>query len=143
MLVLNQDNKLFMGERAGVPGEWQFPQGGIEAEFSEEENVLKELYEELGVEKEHFEILKKLKATNAYDWEQIPEYAKGKWRGQKQSFWLVSFKGKDSDINLSRFEEELMNFRWCTPDEVRTLASPRRLKGYQAPLKELEAYLAL
>ncbi|MCO6431269.1 MAG: NUDIX domain-containing protein [Deltaproteobacteria bacterium] len=138
MLVVNQSGRLFLGERNGSPGVWQFPQGGVEPHLSEEENVIKELHEELGIDERHIEIVKRLKTRHQYDFSKVPEYAVGKWRGQKQSFWLVRFLGKDSDIKLDRFSPEFSSFRWCTVDEVRSLAEPKRLPGYNSALQEFE-----
>lgn len=142
MLVLNSSDLLFLGERNRSPGIWQFPQGGVESKDSLEENVIRELEEELGIEREMISIIKKLKATHEYEFSDPPKYAIGRWRGQSQTFWLVRFKGSDQDIQLDRHNPEMMNFKWCTPEEVRTLAEPRRLPGYQAPLREVEEYLA-
>ncbi len=137
MILRNREGKYFLGERAGEPGIWQFPQGGVETEFSLEENVIRELSEELGAKKKLFKIVKKLAATHEYDFRKAPAYAAGKWRGQAQTFWLVEFLGDDSEINLSLHEPEFMNFCWCTPDEVRQKAEPVRLTGYEKALKEL------
>src|SRR5262245_38788123 len=93
MLLLNKDNLIFLGERHGNPGVWQFPQGGVEEGLSLEENVIKELHEEVGADKELFKIIKKLNAKHEYDFRTVPEYAKGVWRGQSQTFWAVRFEG--------------------------------------------------
>jgi putative (di)nucleoside polyphosphate hydrolase len=138
MLVLNQEQRIFVGEREGSPGVWQFPQGGAETNTPLEENVLRELHEELGAEKSRFRIIKKLTATNEYDFSDPPGYAIGKWRGQAQTFWLVEFLGTDADFKLDRYDQEFSDFRWCTIQEVRQLAEPKRLRGYEAALKELE-----
>ena len=140
-LVINHDNLLFLAERWQEEGHWQFPQGGSEPEFSPEQNVLRELNEELGAPQDKFKIIKKLETTYEYQWESPPSYALGKWSGQRQSFWLVRFLGKDCDINLAAYQQELMNWRWCTVAEVKTLAHPRRLKGYIPALAEFEGWL--
>ncbi|RIL11965.1 MAG: RNA pyrophosphohydrolase [Proteobacteria bacterium] len=137
MLILNKERKLFLGERLGEPGVWQFPQGGVDTGQSLEENVLRELEEELGAPRARFRILRKLSATHQYDWGTTPAYAIGRWRGQSQTFWLVEFLGTDSEINLSKNDPELSDYKWCTIDEVRKLAEPKRLIGYEAALKEL------
>lgn len=142
MLVFNQDNKLFLGERNGEPGIWQFPQGGVEAGLSLEENVLRELEEELGLNRKNLEIIKKLNATHVYDFRNIPDYAVGKWRGQSQTFWLVKFLGSNLEIDLFAHEPEFMNFCWCSVDEVREKAEPIRLPGYEAALVEFSEYLS-
>jgi len=141
MIVCNNHGKLFLGERAGAPGIWQFPQGGIEEGASLEENVLRELYEELGANKSLFSIVKKLKAEHSYEFEETPAYAVGKWRGQAQQYWLVRFKGCDSEINLEKFEKELVRFKWCSLEELRNLAEDKRLVGYEKALPEVEEYL--
>lgn len=141
MLVINQEGKIFLGERAGNPGIWQFPQGGVEENKSLEESVLRELHEELGVEESSLHIIRKLDAVNEYDWTDPPAYGKGKWRGQSQTYWLVEFTGDDREINLSRFEDEFMSWRWCTLQEVRMLAEPKRLPAYERALAEIEGYL--
>jgi len=140
MLLFNKEGRLFLGERAGAADVWQFPQGGAEEGLSLEENVVKELREELGVEKEKVRVVKRLSATNEYEWETPPVYAVNKWRGQSQTFWLVEFLGEDSEINLSRFDPELMSWKWCTVEEVRATAEPKRLQGYLGSLAEFEEY---
>lgn len=143
MLVFNKEKKLFLGERHGSSGVWQFPQGGVEPNSSLQENVLRELQEEIGVPANRLNIIGALKTTNEYEWEQTPSHAIGKWRGQSQTFWLVEFFGRDEEINLEAHEQEFMSWRWCTADEVRQMAEPKRLKGYSGALVEFEDYLKL
>lgn len=137
MLLLNKNGKLFLGERNGEPGVWQFPQGGAEKEFTLEENVLKELHEETGADKKHFKIIKKLKSRHRYKFDKVPKYARGKWCGQSQTFWLVKYLGKNSNFKLKRFKPEFMDYCWCSINEVLDLTEPKRLKGYRKVLKEL------
>lgn len=141
ILLCNSEGKLFLGERNGEKAVWQFPQGGVEPDCSVEENVLRELSEEVGAQRRHLSIIKKLNATHSYTFTKTPKYAEGKWRGQTQTFWLVEFTGKDSDIKLDTHEPEFMAWQWCTPEKVRALAEPKRLPGYEAPLLEFEEYL--
>lgn len=143
MLLYNSKGQLFLGERNHEAGIWQFPQGGAEPTLTPEENVIKELGEELGVEPSQICITKQLKATHTYDFVTPPPYAVGRWRGQTQTFWLVEFFGQDSDINLNLHSPaEFMSWKWCSPDEVRSLAEPKRLPGYAAALAEFEELLA-
>lgn len=138
LLIRNSENLLFLGERAGHPGHWQFPQGGVEEEMTLEENALSEAHEELGADPSLFRVVTRLNATYEYEWDDPPRYGKEKWRGQKQTFWIMDFLGKDSDIDLENSDKEFMAYRWCTPEEVIKYAHPIRLKGYLAPLKEYE-----
>ncbi len=142
MLVFNRVGHLFLGQRHGEPLTWQFPQGGVDSGQSLEENVLRELEEELGAAQRFFEIVQRLKATHTYDFTAPRSYGTDLFRGQTQTFWLVRFLGSDSAINLSTAEPEFMGWGWYSPAEVRAKAEPRRLGGYLAPLNEFESYLA-
>lgn len=141
MLVYNAKGQLFLGERKSTEGHWQFPQGGAEPEYSLRENVKRELREELGLEQATIGKLLKLRSTHEYEWRKPPSYAKGRWRGQAQTFWLVEFVGKNSDISLNAHDEpEFSSWRWCAPRTVRTLAAPHRLAGYEGALREFESF---
>lgn len=144
MLVYNKKGKFFLGERAGKErGRWQFPQGGVESTLTLRQNVYKELSEELGLSKESIGRVRKLKAKHSYDWDKVPAYARGKWRGQAQTFWLVEFIGKDKDINLEAdLEQELQSWKWCSAKQVLKLAEAKRIPGYIEPLKEAETLLS-
>jgi putative (di)nucleoside polyphosphate hydrolase len=135
--VYNSKGKLFLGERCGEPGHWQFPQGGAEARYTLRQNVLRELREELGLKKAHIGKVTKLAATHEYEWRTPPRYAHKKWRGQKQTFWLVEFVGTDTDIDLTSDKEpEFSSWRWCSVAEVKRRAPAFRRAGYLKPLRE-------
>jgi putative (di)nucleoside polyphosphate hydrolase len=137
MLVYNTKGKLFLGERYGEPGHWQFPQGGAESRYTLRQNVFRELREELGLKKRSIGKITKLESTHEYEWRTPPRYAHKKWRGQKQTFWLVEFVGTDSDIDLTTHNEpEFASWRWCSVAEVKRSAAPFRLAGYKGPLRE-------
>ena len=143
MLVFNRRGQLFVGERIGKPGHWQFPQGGVEPGESQKANVLRELHEELGINKNQIGTLIKLRARHSYLWKKIPSYARGKWFGQRQSFWLVEFTGRDRDIDLANTKEpEFSAWRWCSPRTVRRVAASERIGGYEVALREFEEYRA-
>lgn len=136
ILLCNQNRHLFIGERAGEPGHWQFPQGGVEAQVSLEENALREIEEETGIPKAYLHVIKKLDSTHRYDFRRIPDYAKGKFRGQEQTFWVIEFRGGDHLINLETEHPEFANWAWCPPDEIANRVSPLRMPGYEGPLAE-------
>ncbi|MFN4896406.1 MAG: NUDIX domain-containing protein [Pseudomonadota bacterium] len=143
MLVYNRKGQLFLGERLGQPGHWQFPQGGVEPGEALKANVLRELREEIGISKEQIGAIVKLRARHSYLWKRIPSYAKGRWVGQKQTFWLVEFIGRDGDIDLASAEEpEFNRWRWCSVGVVRRLAAAERLPGYEKALEEFLEYVA-
>ena len=141
ILLFNSDRQLLLGERNGTPGAWQFPQGGVELDQSIEGNVLREIEEELGLAAHLVEIVGCMKARNRYDFENPPEYAKGVWRGQDQTFWVVKFLGIDADLNVNTANPEFSAWCWCSVAEVRSKAEKRRLGGYEAALREFEEVL--
>jgi len=145
MLVFKRvasDYKYLLGQRLGEPTIWQFPQGGVESGDSLEDAVYRELQEELGSPISNFKIRARLKHSHRYDFKTPPSYAIGRYRGQEQSFWLVEFLANDQQISLNGQHPEFMGFRWCNAIEVRTLADPIRLAGYEGALCEAAAILS-
>lgn len=137
MLLYNARGRLFLGERHGKAGHWQFPQGGAESKYTPKENVIRELREELGITRRHIGKIKKLTSRHQYEWRTPPSYAKNRWRGQKQTFWLVEFTGSDEDIDLTWYKEpEFQAWRWCSVAEVKRRAASFRLAGYKGALRE-------
>ncbi len=104
--------------------------------MSPEENVIEELYEELGAERECFRIVQRLEATHEYEFQNPPPYAINKWRGQAQSFWIVEYLGDDEEIKLDRFDAEFSDWKWAEPEKLLDQVDPVRRSGYQAPLAE-------
>lgn len=140
MLVYNRKGRLFLGERCNKSGHWQLPQGGAEPRYTLKENVIREVREELGVKRRHLGRIKKLQSKHEYEWEKTPKYARGRWRGQKQTFWVVEFTGTDDDIDLESFREpEFSSWRWCSVSEVKRRAAPIRRAGYRDALAEFTA----
>lgn len=140
MLLFNRKGSLLLGERDRERGHWQLPQGGAEPRYSPRENVIRELREELGIKRRHLGKIIKLSARHEYEWETPPAYGRGRWRGQKQTFWVVEFLGDDSDIDLRSHEvPEFQSWRWCSVNEVKRRVPKFRMVGYRAPLQEFLA----
>jgi len=136
ILLFNQEKKLLLGERSRSPGVWQFPQGGVEFDRSIEGNVLREIEEELGIPADAVEIVGALKARHQYDFDPVPDYAEGIWRGQDQTFWIVRFIGKDEQINVATEHPEFTAWGWFSEPEVRQKAEQKRMSGYDKALRE-------
>lgn len=140
MLVYNERGQLWIGERFDKRGHWQFPQGGVEKGASIRENVLRELREELGLSRRVLGKIRKLKSKHSYLWKNVPDYARGKWVGQSQTFWLVEFIGKDSHFNVTADKTpEFRRWKWASVTTIRKLAAKERRKGYEGPLREFLA----
>ncbi len=134
--------QLWIGERHGEPGHWQFPQGGVDSGSSLEENVIRELVEELGAQANKFGSPVRLQATHRYDFTKPRQYGGEFFRGQDQTFWAVAYLGTDADFNLSALEPEFQKFRWVSSADVRSMAPSRRLVGYEAALTEFDALVS-
>ena len=113
IIVLNKDNKVFVAKRIDNPMNfWQMPQGGIDGD----ENFLKAAYRELKEETsiKNVELIKEIDGTITYE---LPDHLlgiiwKGKYRGQKQKWFLMRFTGDDSEINISTKKPEFLDWKW-------------------------------
>ena len=136
MLVYDSHFRLFLGERRGQ-GVWQFPQGGVGTKRTREQTVLKELEEEIGVERAFLGRPRQLQATHRYDFAVPPAHWKDRYRGQSQTFWVVPFLGPDALIDLERHEHpEFSRWCWCPAEEVLDRVDPIRRSGYESPVLE-------
>ena len=113
IILLNQDDKVFVGKRRDNPvDKWQMPQGGIDQNGTPLDAMKRELAEETSITK--IKILKEIK--NSYEYELPPNLLgkiwKGRFRGQKQKWYIVRFIGKDSEINLNTAHPEFIEWKW-------------------------------
>jgi putative (di)nucleoside polyphosphate hydrolase len=123
LMLLSRDGKVWVGERDDAPGAWQMPQGGIDEGESPKTAALRELEEEVGTAKAR--IIAELDDWLTYDLP--PRLMKrawgGKWRGQRQKWFLLRFTGRDSDIDVSRHQPpEFTRWRWAEIGELVGLA---------------------
>jgi len=114
-IIINKDKKVLMCEHAWIDGAWQLPQGGIEKGEADDKALLRELFEELGTKS--FKIISKMDKTIKYV---LPYYLREKYGtdGQKQTYFLLEFTGKDSEIRFDNQEKpEFKAFEWVGYDE--------------------------
>ena len=113
IMLLNKDNKVFVGKRIDTTQEaWQMPQGGIDDGEGFQETALRELEEEIGTNK--VEIISQTDDWLYYD---LPEHLlgkawKGRYKGQKQIWFLMRFLGQDNDINIDTEHPEFNTWKW-------------------------------
>ena len=116
VIVLNNENKVFVGKRKDNPVDrWQMPQGGVDKGENFVTAMKRELIEETSIT--NIKILKEI--DNIYEYE-LPENLvgiiwKGRFRGQKQKWFIVRFLGKDSEINLETKYPEFIDWKWIEP----------------------------
>ncbi|MFY8104422.1 MAG: RNA pyrophosphohydrolase, partial [Ramlibacter sp.] len=114
IILLNARNQVFWGKRLKTHS-WQFPQGGIKPGESPEQAMFRELHEEVGLRREHVEIVARTRDWLRYE---VPEHfirreARGHYRGQKQIWFLLRQLGRDTDINLRATDHpEFDAWRW-------------------------------
>ena len=140
-IVLNDNNKIFVGKRKDNPiDKWQMPQGGV----NENENFLsamkRELEEETSIKS--IEVLKTIDNFFIYELpkELLGIIWKGKFRGQKQKWFIVRFKGKESEINLKTKHPEFIEWKWIDMRELPNVIVDFKKNVYENLLIELKKY---
>ena len=116
IIVLNKQNKIFVGKRKDNPGDkWQMPQGGVDEGEDYITAMKRELLEETSIQ--NIEIIKEIDKIYQYE---LPENLvgiiwKGKYRGQKQKWFITRFLGEEKEINLNTKHAEFIDWKWIEP----------------------------
>jgi putative (di)nucleoside polyphosphate hydrolase len=141
MMVFNDDKKIFVGKRIDNQKAWQMPQGGVDENEDCLSAARRELYEETGIQS--IRVIEKSKEKYTYD---LPEYLlgkiwKGKYKGQKQRWFLIKFLGPDSEINLNQKYPEFNEWKWVDIDELSNLIVPFKKELYLSVIKEFQSFI--
>ena len=119
VVILNHENKVFVGKRKDNPvNKWQMPQGGVDSGEDYISAMRRELFEETSIKS--IEILKEIEGFYEYE---LPKNLvgiiwKGKYRGQRQKWFITRFVGNENEINLKTKNPEFIEWKWILPNEL-------------------------
>jgi len=137
VMLINTEGKAFVGKRIdNKEGDWwQMPQGGVDEGEDLDAAMCREVEEEIGARAEHLQIVTRLPEELFYDLppELQGKLWKGKYKGQRQTWYLVRFTGQDSDIDLNAWDHpEFCEWKWVDPELLPELIVPFKREVYAA-----------
>jgi putative (di)nucleoside polyphosphate hydrolase len=134
IMLVNRQGKVFVAQRLDSTLEaWQMPQGGLDEGEEPREGALRELEEETGIPRDKVEVIAAAPEPLLYDLPEdlVGKLWKGRWRGQRQHWFLCRFLGEDSDIDIETDHPEFRAWKWADPDDLPTMIVPFKRKLYK------------
>ena len=141
--LLNKSNKIFVARRIDNPKNyWQMPQGGVDKNENFYDAAIRELEEETSIKS--VSLIKEIDGFTSYS---LPTNLlgiiwKGKFKGQKQKWYIFRFNGKDNEINLKTKKPEFLEWKWINIDEITDLVVNFKHEVYLKVKKELKNLIA-
>jgi len=143
VIVLNKMNKVFVGKRKDNPvDKWQMPQGGVDKNEDYLTAMKRELWEETSIK--NIEVLKELDELLEYE---LPKNLlgiiwKGKFRGQKQKWFIARFTGDEAEIDVNTKYPEFIEWKWIEMNELPSVIVDFKKKVYEKLLIELKKFIS-
>jgi putative (di)nucleoside polyphosphate hydrolase len=144
VMLVNPANLVFVGQRNDSRYDaWQMPQGGIDPGEDAETAAIRELEEEAGVKAHLAQVIAQSKDEHFYDLpdELMGKMWNGRFRGQRQRWFLVRFLGEDCDINIATRHPEFRAWEWADMDSLVDRIVPFKRELYRNVVTEFRAHL--
>ena len=141
-IVLNKKNQVFVGKRKDNPvDKWQMPQGGVNEGEDLTSAMKRELNEETGIQ--NIKILNEIDGWFEYE---LPNYLlgkiwRGKFRGQKQKWFIVKFLGDDQEINLEKDKPEFIEWKWLDIENLPNVIVDFKKRVYEKLLPKIRNFI--
>jgi putative (di)nucleoside polyphosphate hydrolase len=145
IMLIDAQGRIFAGQRADSDGPaWQTPQGGIDEGETPRDAALRELEEEIGLPPGLVEVVAEAPDWLTYDLppDLVGRVWGGRWRGQRQRWFLMRLTGSDADIRLDVPHPEFSAWRWMTADELLAAVVPFKRGVYEQAVAAFRAHLA-
>ena len=132
IILLNKKNEVFVGKRIDNPENyWQMPQGGLDKNETFLQAAKRELEEETGIKT--IRIIKEIEEWFIYDLPKnlLGKIWQGKYRGQKQKWFVMKFYGKNEEINIKTQNPEFLEWKWIKVSELPKVAVSFKFNIYK------------
>ena len=142
IVLLNRENKVFVGRRIDNPKDfWQMPQGGVDNREDFLTAAYRELEEETSIK--NVKLISELEGITTYN---LPNRLlgiiwRGKYKGQKQKWFLMRYLGEDNEINIKTKNPEFLDWKWIDLKEITKSVVDFKLNVYQEVQKKVEKIL--